>query len=473
MSRILVIDDDVQVCETMGSLITRMHLEYEAVHTIGEGLDLLARETFDVVFLDVQLPDGNGLDALPEIKDTPSDPEVIILTGQGDPNGAELAIQGGVWDYLLKPSPIKNTMLTLNRVLAYRREKKCKQCPVALDLENVVGKSPAMRACYDLVAQAARCNSNVLITGKTGTGKERFARTIHTNSLHSGGNFVVVDCAALTENLVESILFGHVKGAFTGADKDRIGLVKQADNGTLVLDEIGELPLSIQKSFLRVLQERSFRPVGANREIQSNFRLISATHRDLEEMITQGTFRQDLYFRLKTIILKLPPLCERREDIKLLTLYFTNRLCEEYGMPNKGFDTEFITTLEAYDWPGNVRELFNTLERAFVAAGNAKTIYAMHLPREIRIRVTRAQLREKTHSSTEDPPELPHLQPGTEIRSEPEKFPNIREFRTAMEKEYMEKLVQQTGGSLKQILKISGLSRSHFYAMVKKYAIDF
>ncbi len=472
MSRILVIDDDVQVCETMGSLIQRMHLDYESVHTLHKGLDRLAHETFDVVFLDVHLPDGNGLDALPAIKDTPSDPEVIILTGQGDANGAELAIQGGVWDYLIKPSPIKNTMLTLNRVLAYRREKKCKQNPVALNLENLVGKSPAMRACYDLVAQAARCNSNVLINGETGTGKERFARTIHENSLQSAGNFVVVDCAALTESLVESILFGHVKGAFTGADKDRTGLVKQADNGTLVLDEVGELPLSIQKAFLRVLQERSFRPVGSSREIQSNFRLISATNRNLEEMIARGTFRQDLYFRLKTIILQLPPLRERKEDIKLLTLYFTNKLCEEYGIPNKGFDADFITTLEAYDWRGNVRELFNTLERAFVAAGNEKTIYAMHLPPEIRIRVTRAQFQQRTRREASRATETSGIEPFQQTRIDPEKIPNIREFRASMEKHYLENLVQQTGSNLNKILKISGLSRSHFYAMVKKYSID-
>jgi len=473
MSRILVIDDDVQVCETMQSLITRMKLTCVSVHTIGEGLKRLTEEPFDVVFLDVQLPDGNGLDALPRIKNTPSDPEVIILTGQGDPNGAELAIQGGVWDYLVKPSPVKNTMLTLNRVLAYRREKKCKKNPIALNLENVIGTSPAIRSCYDLVAQAARCNSNVLLLGETGTGKELFAKTIHDNSLQSGGPFIPVDCAALTESLLESILFGHAKGAFTGADKDRTGLVKQADNGTLFLDEIGELPLSIQKSFLRVLQEHNFRPVGASKEISSNFRLISATNRNLEDMVAKGTFRQDLFFRLKTIILELPPLRKRREDIKPLTLYFTNKLCEEYGTPNKGFDADFFTTLTAYDWPGNVRELFNTLEHAFVAAGNEKTIYAMHLPPEIRIQVTKNQLREKMQSHIHTSDTLRVHKPVPPTPSTPESIPDFREFRSEMEKHYLEELVQQTGGDVKEILQRSGLSRSHFYAMIKKYGVDF
>lgn len=473
MSRILVIDDDVQVCETMQSLITRMKLTCVSVQTIGEGLKRLNEEPFDVVFLDVQLPDGNGLDALPKIKNTPSDPEVIILTGRGDPDGAELAIQGGVWDYLVKPSPVKNTMLTLNRVLTYRQEKKCKKNPIALNLENVIGKSAAIRSCYDLVAQAARCNSNVLLLGETGTGKELFAKTIHGNSLHSGGPFVPVDCAALTESLLESILFGHAKGAFTGADKDRTGLVKQADKGTLFLDEIGELPLSIQKSFLRVLQEHTFRPVGANREISSSFRLISATNRNLEDMVAQGTFRQDLFFRLKTIIIELPPLRQRREDIKPLALYFTNKLCEEYGRPNKGFDADFFTILTAYDWPGNVRELFSTLERAFVTSGNEETIFAMHLPPEIRIRVTKNQLQKKMQSPDHAATIETSQSPLPAIQPEAHELADFRGFRSDMEKRYLEELVQQTGGDLKKILKRSGLSRSHFYAMVKKYGVEF
>jgi len=361
-------------------------------------------------------------------------------------------------------------MLTLNRVLAYRQEKKCKKSPIALNLENVIGKSTAIRSCYDLVAQAARCNSNVLLLGETGTGKELFAKTIHKNSLQARGPFVPVDCAALTESLLESILFGHAKGAFTGAGKDRTGLVKQADNGTLFLDEIGELPMSIQKTFLRVLQEHSFRPVGASREISSSFRLISATNRNLEDMVAQGTFRQDLFFRLKTIIIELPPLRQRKEDIKPLALYFTNKLCEEYERPNKGFDADFFTTLAAYDWPGNVRELFSTLERAFVTSGNEETIFAMHLPPEIRIRVTKNQLQKKMQSSAHKTtigtglhPPLPEAPALTDFRG----------FRSDMEKRYLEELVQLTGGDLKEILKRSGLSRSHFYAMVKKYGIHF
>ncbi|GAU07787.1 sigma-54-dependent transcriptional regulator [Desulfoplanes formicivorans] len=471
MSRILVIDDDIQVCETMHSLISRMQLTCENAQTLTQGLERLEAAAFDVVFLDVHLPDGDGLDALPTIKEAPSKPEVIILTGKGDPDGAELAIKGGVWDYLVKPSPIKNIMLTLNRVLAYRKEKKRQKPPMALNLEHVIGKSPVMRACFDLVAQAAQCDSNVLITGETGTGKELFARTIHANSLRANGPFIPVDCAALTETILESILFGHVKGAFTGADRDRTGLVKQADTGTLFLDEIGELPVSLQKTFLRFLQERTFRPVGDHRETQSDFRLIAATNRDLETMVLKDSFREDLYFRLKTILLPLPPLRQRKQDIKPLALYFIDQICNIQGKPTKGIDGDVFAILEQYHWRGNVRELANTLERAVVAAGEGKTIFAMHLPPDIRIKVVKNQLQGRSLPAPPSPPgtdPLPH--PG--ISDPCPHIPALREFRSDMEKRYLQNLMQETRNDLKKMLKLSGLSRSHFYALIKKHGID-
>jgi two-component system NtrC family response regulator len=471
MNRILVIDDDTQVCETMHSLISRMQLTCENAQTLSRGLERLEAEPFDVVFLDVHLPDGDGLDALPTIKGAPSQPEVIILTGRGDPDGAELAIKGGVWDYLVKPAPVRNIMLTLNRVLTYRKEKKRHKPPVALNLEHVIGKSPVMCACFDLVAQAAQCDSNVLITGETGTGKELFARTIHANSLRADGPFVPVDCAALTETILESILFGHVKGAFTGADRDRTGLVRQADTGTLFLDEIGELPVSLQKTFLRFLQERTFRPVGDHREIQSDFRLIAATNRDLEAMVIKGSFREDLYFRLKTILLPLPPLRQRRQDIKPLTLYFIDQICTALGKPTKGIDGDVFAILEQYHWRGNVRELANTLEQAVVAAGEEKTIFSMHLPPDIRIKVVKNQLQARSMPTPSSPPGSTPLSPFR-LNDPCPPIPGLREFRSDMEKRYLQNLMQETRNDLKKMLKLSGLSRSHFYALIKKYKID-
>jgi two-component system NtrC family response regulator len=269
----------------MESLITRLTHECVSAQTLDSGLRMMHKKAFDVIFLDVRLPDGNGLDILPDIMALPDPPEVIILTGKGDPDGAELAIRGGVWDYLLKPSSIREISLTLGRALKYHEEKRGRDGDRGLELNGVVGDSPVIKVSFNLLSQAARSETNVLITGETGTGKELFASTIHANSKRKSGNFVVVDCAGLTESLLESTLYGHRKGAFTGAQSDRIGLVKLADGGTLFLDEVGEMPLSMQKAFLRVLQERTFRPVGDTREQTSDFRLVAATNRDLDEMV--------------------------------------------------------------------------------------------------------------------------------------------------------------------------------------------
>lgn len=494
MPNILVIDDDRHICETIQSLLARLNYTCTIAHTITDGLAALSKEQFDVVFLDIRLPDGNGLNALPHIRSAEDAPEVIILTGEGDPDGAELAIQGGVWDFLVKPTPIKQTTLTLKRALQYREEKLNKSAaPMVLDLENVVGSSAAMRDCFNLVAQAAITDANVLITGETGTGKELTARTVHANSLRRNNRFVVVDCASLTETLVESTLFGHRKGAFTGAQQDQEGLVKVADKGTLFLDEVGEMPLSIQKSFLRFLQERVFRPVGGTQEIKSDFRLISATNKNLDDMVERGEFRKDLLFRLKTMHIELPSLRQRCEDVKPLAMYYVNRLCEQYGVPNKGFSSDFFATLANYEWPGNVRELFNVLERAFVASGMESMLYAMHLPQDLRIKITKATLSkgntcgsaalsgshaeyDKSHTATTDtapseksdsrqtPPPLPSLFNGD--------LPELKEFKNVMERQYIEALIEQTRGNVPEIIRRSGLSRSHFYALLKKNNIS-
>lgn len=462
MARILIIDDDRQVCETLQSLNFRLGHECLAAHTLKDGLEQLGRMEFDLVFLDVRLPDGNGLQALGQIRNQTSPPDVIVLTGQGDPEGAELAIQGGVWDYLVKPSPIKQIKETLNRALAYRREKKASGQTMTLDLKDVVGVSSVMRRCYERVAQAGGSDSTVLLTGETGTGKELLARSIHRNSLRSSRAFVVVDCASLTESLLESILFGHTKGSFTGAARDRVGLVKIADQGTLFLDEIGELPLSAQKTFLRVLQERRFRPVGSNQELESDFRLISATNRDLAAMVKSGEFRQDLYYRINTIQLHLPALREREDDVLILARYHIDKLCRQRNIPIKEMDPDLEGMLRRYEWPGNVRELFNTIEQAFVHSGAEKTVYAQHLPQAVRIRVARTILGQGREEAG-----LEEAQMEVE-----EALPTLKDFKTSKEREYLLRLVGSHGKDIQKMLSVSGLSRSHLYAMLKKHDIE-
>ncbi|WP_319543448.1 sigma-54 dependent transcriptional regulator [uncultured Pseudodesulfovibrio sp.] len=479
MARILIIDDDFEICETMESLITRLSHECASAHTKEDGLHQARLSEFDVVFLDVSLPDGNGLDILPDIMAIPNPPEVIILTGKGDPDGAELAIKGGAWDYLLKPSSIREISLTLGRALKYHEKKGGANSHGSLDLTGVVGESPSIKASFNLLSQAARSDSNVLITGQTGTGKELFAATIHENSKRKVGNFVVVDCAGLTESLLESTLYGHRKGAFTGAQHDRIGLIKLADKGTLFLDEVGEMPLSMQKAFLRVLQERTFRPVGDTREQTSNFRLVAATNRNLEDMVKQGEFRADLLYRLKTMHIHLPPLMNRPEDIRALCAFRVRQLCQQYGMESKALGSDFHPALASYNWPGNVRELFNTLERAVVAAGDEKTLYAMHLPREIRIRMAKAQIERMTGTGlVSDKEDTAVAEPVRKIGQDifedifDQELPSLRDFKGMAEKIYLGELIRQCNGDLTKILTVSKLSRSHFYSLLKKYGLS-
>jgi two-component system, NtrC family, response regulator len=465
MANLLVVDDDPLVCDSLALVIQHMgHVPFCA-RTVSEAIEKVRAQSFDVVFCDVRMPDGSGLDILPELKASQASPEVIIITGFGDAQGAELAIKKGAWDYVEKPLSAKEVTLSINRALQYREKKQAVNPTVALNLEGIIGNSALLRACFNGLAQAASSDSNVLITGETGTGKELFAGAIHNNSGRAKGRFVVVDCAALPETLVESTLFGHVRGAFTGADRPRDGLIKQADGGTLFLDEVGELPFSIQKAFLRVLQEKRFRPVGGGQEVTSDFRLVAATNRHLEDMVEKGAFREDLLFRLRTLMIELPPLKAYKEDIKTLALHYVAKFCEQYRVPIKGFSSDFFEALIKYDWPGNVRELIQALEKAVVTAQNDPTLFLVHLPDHIRIKISRAVagrkgLLEQTAGR------------GHEMSVELTAWDDVREDALAkIERQYLTQLVENVGGNIGEACRISGLSRSRFYALLKKHKI--
>ncbi len=354
------------------------------------------------------------------------------------------------------------TSLPLTRVLQYREEKKRSTLPSILNREQIIGKSPQLNKSLKLLASATSSDVNVLITGETGTGKEIFASTIHLNSPRAEhGQFIVVDCAALTESLVESILFGHAKGAFTGADKQSRGLVQQADGGTLFLDEIGELPLTVQKSFLRVLQERSFRPVGAAAEEHSDFRLIAATNRDLDALVEKGKFRRDLLFRLRSLVIELPPLRERGEDILELADYFVNMLCLKYGRKRKTFSPEFAEALNKHTWPGNVRELFQALDRVFAAAIESPTFHTQHLPEEIRIDLARSSVtgRKAEHIKGKASIENMHL-------------PSWKKYKVETERDYLQRLLRVTGHDIAGACQVSGISRARLYQLINKHGLQ-
>jgi two-component system NtrC family response regulator len=363
MAKVLIIDDEKDLCEILADIIAKLGHQADVAHSLSEGRKKTRKKAYDVVFLDVRLPDGNGLEAMPDIKKMATQPEIIIMTGFADPDGAEIAIKNGAWDYLQKPISPKQIIVPLKRVLQYRDDlRKSKKQMENLNREGIIGDSPKMKKCFELLVQAANSSANVLIAGETGTGKELFAKAIHLNSNRAKKPFVVVDCASLPKTIVESVLFGNVKGAYTGADQDRDGLIKSAHKGILFLDEIGELPLPTQKAFLRVIQERRFTPVGSNKEIPSDFRLVAATNRNLVDMARKGAFREDLLFRLRSITIDIPPLREHVEDIKDLSIYYTEKICGANKIKTKKISDDCLDVLCAYDWPGNVRELINTLE---------------------------------------------------------------------------------------------------------------
>ncbi|MGE4553247.1 MAG: sigma-54-dependent transcriptional regulator [Desulfovibrionaceae bacterium] len=471
MAQVLIIDDDVQLCKALGMVIASMGHRVDSANYLVQGLEMARQGRYDLVILDIGLPDGSGLDALPEIHDCRSRPEVIILSASGDPDGAELAIRSGAWSYIPKPPTMSAIKLPVSRAIEYRRQKLSRSASHELRRDAVIGASDALAACLELAAQAAETDANVLITGETGTGKELLARVIHENSRRAGGPFVIVDCAALPENLVESVLFGHERGAFTGADKRSGGLVRQAHQGTLFLDEIGELPLSVQKSFLRVIQEHRFRPVGGEEEVQSDFRLIAATNRDLDALVTGWDFRQDLLFRIRTIAIEAPPLRARRGDVARLTAHFLRACASRDHAPPKQCSPDFLDALEAYPWPGNVRELSNALESALAQAGPESILLPRHLPVDIRVTCTRQALAGRDR----DRPGDAATGPGDGAPG-PEGFPNLKEYREQVlaraERRYLRDLFTAAEGEVRAACGLSGLSRARLYALLKKHGLS-
>ena len=462
VAKILIIDDDTNMCKMVCRKLHKLNHEAASANTLSAGIAATVDTAFDLVLLDVHLPDGSGLESLPQLKAVPSQPEIIIITGEGDPDGAELALRTGAWDYLEKPFSMREIALQVTRALEYQHERRVNTSPRLLKRDCIIGSDPRIEASLEAAAQCAIMDVPVLISGETGTGKELFARVVHANSCRSSGPFVVLDCAAFPKNLVENMLFGHCKGAFTGANDARDGLLLQADKGTLFMDEVGELPMSIQKTFLRVLQERGFRPIGSNRELTSDFRLVAATNRDLESMVREGSFRKDLFFRLKAAVIKLPPLHERKTDIEKLVLHYISTFCKRNGMITKGVSPEFMQTLQAYSWPGNVRELVNTVYVAIANAQSHDVLYPLHLPLNIRVAIKRQTI-------SKNPAPTPV---GIDSPTEGSNLPSLKAALAETEKRYLHSLMASTAGNIKSACRISELSRSGLYARLKKYNIE-
>ncbi len=384
--RVLVADDK----DTILSLFGRILSDRFDVVTAADGqraLGLALNDDFDVVVSDIRMPGADGFTVLRELKRAKPDVEVVLMTAFSSVEKAVEAMKEGAYDYLAKPFDPDEARMTIERAAErkYLREHARNLSAVVGNIsqfDRLVGKSPAMQQLFDLLKRASAGDATVLITGESGTGKELAARAIHAESPRHGGRFVAVNCGAIPENLIESELFGHVRGAFTGAVGDRRGLFEEADGGTLLLDEVGELPLSMQVKLTRALQEHSVRRVGESQERRISARVIAATNIDLKAAVSSGRFREDLFYRLNVFPVRLPPLRDRREDIPVLAAHFLERHRGRYGGSVDGFTPDSLSALVRYDWPGNVRELENAIERA-LAVVEGPRIPIEALPEEI------------------------------------------------------------------------------------------
>jgi two-component system NtrC family response regulator len=477
MSRLLIVDDDQEFLNTLGRVLDHMGEYHMGKRSLSEGMDEILANAYDLVLLDVVLPDGNGLEAIRHFQMAPSAPEVVVVTQYGDGEGAELALRNGAWDYIEKPISMTTLRNILKRSLDYRGKKREFLDHKTVRRDKIIGSSRQLLSSLEKLARAARSKGNVIITGETGTGKELFARAIHENSDRKEGRMVVVDCTNLPRELRESLLFGHVKGAFTGAHETKVGLFKNADAGTIFLDEVAELALALQKSMLRVLQEGRFRPVGSSVEVSSSFRVIAATNQNLHKMVEEGSFRKDLYYRLNAHCLHLHPLRERKDDIPVLTRHYVEEICDEYEISAKTVSRELLRVLCRYSWPGNVRELVNTLYASIDNALNEKILYPHHLPIDIRVAVARSSFSGKGNGRCLPEKEQDVTDPQVYIPEfEPENLPTLKEVRnktvSTLEISYLSALARVSSGNVTKACSISGLSRARLYELFKKHDLN-
>jgi DNA-binding NtrC family response regulator len=412
---------------------------YRAVETHGA----------DVVLLDLKLPGTAGVEVLQQIKSRRPDAVVVVVTGHGTVQSAVQAMKNGAYDYFTKPFSLEELRLLLERVaghLKLKTENRLLRETIKSKhgFGNIVGRAPEMEKLYRIIAKAAQSTHPVLILGESGTGKEIVARAIHFSGPHRENPFIPVDCGSLVPTLIESELFGYVKGAFTGANQSKEGLLAIAEGGTVFLDEVGELPVDLQAKLLRAIQEKEIRPVGSTRRVPINVRILAATNRDLEQAVAQGTFRRDLYFRLNVLSLRIPPLRERRQDIPLLAQHFLDRLNGD-GQQKRELSDEALKAMLAYDWPGNVRELENCLERA-CALSTGPTLFVRDLPSSI----------------TDIHPEVRSGQNGG-----PKIIPMAE-----LEKQTILSTIEQLNGDKLLAARLLGIGKTTLYRKLKEYAIQ-
>jgi two-component system response regulator HydG len=451
-ARILVVDDDAGMRRSLAIMLRRQGYAVAEAPGGREAADMLGQDVFDLVVADVRMEAVSGLDLLRQVKQGGPDTEVILMTGFGTVESAVEAMKLGAFDFITKPFQPEEILLRVRNALEkhrLRREVDLLRAEVtsAYGVEGVVAASEAMREVLRMLPRIAQTDSTVLITGESGTGKELVARAIHSTSRRARGPFVSVSCAALPEPLLEAELFGHVRGAFTGAVAARKGLLEEAHGGTFFLDEVGETPPGIQVKLLRVLEERSLRRLGDNRPVPVDVRVVAATNRDLEQAVAEKTFREDLLYRLNVIRIHLPPLRERTEDIPLLARHFLDRYGRRLGRPLEGLSAAALEVLAAYPFPGNVRELSNVIEQA-AALATGPVLGPGDLPARVR-----------------------HPERAAQAAPRPPAVAPLRETLDNAEQEQILKTLRETGWNISRAAVALGISRNTLRYRMEKYGL--
>ena len=453
---ILVVDDEAGVRGSLAGILSDEGYEVDAAESGEAALQALEGRRYDLVLLDVWLPGIDGLETLARLRVVDAEVPVVVISGHGTIETAVKAVRAGAQDFVEKPLSLEKTLLAVRNALRTRR-LEAENRALRAKVEHrwvMVGESAAIRELRQQVAQAAPSHGRVLIFGENGTGKELVARNIHLQSRRAAGPFVEVNCAAIPEDLIESELFGHSKGAFTGALQSRKGKFELADGGTLFLDEIGDMSLKTQAKVLRALQEQRIEPVGGSASVAVDVRVIAATNKRLEEEIRKGAFREDLFFRLNVIPFRVPPLRERPEDIPLLARHFMQELSAEYGRRPKELDPDVLEALQAQHWPGNVRELRNTIERLVIMTSGERLTPA-HLPAPL---------------LTAPPPVAPAVAPAAGPSAEGP-FASLLEAREDFEKRYIWRKYEQCGRSMSRTAEALKVERSNLYKKMKAFGL--
>jgi len=448
---ILVVDDEKSMCDFLEIMLNKEGYEVTSTTSGEQALELLDNNLYSMVLTDVKMPGVDGFEVLRKTKEVSPDTVVIMITAYGSPEGAVTAIKEGAYDYITKPFRVEEVKLTIKKSLErstlIKENIRLRQAVEdRYKFWNLIGKSPKMQRVYELVEKVSQTKANVLITGESGTGKELVAKAVHFNSARKDRSFVTLNCGAIPENLLESELFGHMKGSFTGAIANKRGLLEMAEGGTLFMDEIGELPLPLQVKLLRVIQEREFKRVGGIEDIKVDVRIISASNQDLQQKVAHGSFREDLFYRLNVIQIKIPPLRERKEDIPLLVNHFVRKYSTETGKEIEGISPEALELLLGYNFAGNVRELENMIERS-ITLETTPLIADRHI---------RSYLNERMISKG--------IPPTLEI---PEEGMDLNKVVEDLEKAFILKALEQTDGVKKRAAEILGMN---FRAMRYKLA---